>query len=178
MVLLQADEPSQGPQSRLAGALAGFVQVHGPSARSGQTAALRALVASATTMACSHVLWLENDWVTASPLPWHQIGRFPTVRLYGARKRLDDHPRAMAGTHHLGTKRALRWGADTFPGWEVGDAHWAAGGSIIETALLERNMHLPRLKDMQAALGSLRTARPLGNIMHSVGDETTPGFIP
>lgn len=179
-VLLQADEPEMGNLSGQIGRSAGFACVHAPSRRGGQMAALRALVAIAQARSCSHVLWLENDWLTRAPIPWDVFPHFMTTRLFGAWKRLDHaHPRAKAGEHLLGTKTPQRWHADPdYPGWEWGTANWGAGGTIIRTDILAQHLNAYSLKEIMVRAGPLHTARSLYNIMHSVGDETTPGFIP
>lgn len=190
VVMLQADEPSMGRDSLNAGIAAGFLPVHQPPVRAAQVDALRHLVDLAQIHDCSHVLWLENDWVSLEPLPWTLLelaGVFDTVRLFGEWKRTDhDHPRARAGQHVLGTKRKIVWNpvrptrqpAQLFHGWEHGLASWAAGGSIIRIQHLLRHRHQPGLKRMMDAMGPLATLRPTWNIMASIGDQTTPGFMP
>jgi hypothetical protein len=181
LVLLQADEPSMGPESGEIGRQHGFSLVRAPVERGGQMEALAALVLAAVKHEATHVLWMENDWESLAPLPWPVIDGPQTTRLFGVRKRLDNHPRAMAGQHVLGTKQRVRWTkceSAAAEGWETGDASWAAGGSIIRTSLLASQLHARRLKQIMLNLGPLWTRRPAGlaNVMVSIGDETTQGF--
>lgn len=181
LVLLQADEPSMGPESGDLGYRAGFRMVAAPAVRGSQMAALRALVRAAAEENATHVLWMENDWASVKAIPWDVLELPDTVRLFGTHKRLDGHPtRSLAGPHLLGTKTKIRWRpSESRPGWECGRASWAAGGSIIRTDLLMAHLDAPRLKQVMLDLGPILTRRPAGleNIMVSIGDETTPGFL-
>ncbi len=179
--LLFCDGGSQTPENcRIAGA-AGFkpVYVAPPEHRVGQMTTLRQFLK--VTGEHEWILWLENDWESVAPVPtfeWLDNCGVETVRLFGARK-MRSGPRALAGEHRIGTKELIDWQSLVdLPGWEhARAAHWGAGGTLIRRCRLTRFAHLPRLKDVITADPRLLSLRPVENIMWSIGETTTEGFL-
>jgi hypothetical protein len=170
--LLQADEPSMGPDSATAGRQAGFTLIHAPTQRGGQMAALRAFLAATDA---PHILWLENDWNTVAPIPWEMLGKADQIRLFGAFKK--PPPDAiLAGPLLLNAKTRIRWDMHSQT-WQRGWAHWAGGASIIRTDVLRQHANAPNLKGVIRASEPLDTLRPVGNIMVSTGAKPTKGMV-
>lgn len=146
--------------------------------RIGQMATLRIFVQKARLEGCDWILWLENDWECVAPLPTEDFLRSSgaeTVRLFGEKK-MRDGPRQWAGTRRILTQERINW-RPAMEGWETARAHWGAGGTLVKTAILERQLHQPRLKDVIKAENYLLSLRPLENLMWCNGLVTTEGVI-
>lgn len=156
----------------------GFATVWSPIARVGQIESFRFFFEAVDDF--EFMVWLENDWESAAPLPsidflrkFHGVDQF---RLYGSRKMRGDGPRAPAGTHLIGTKIPIDWKPSPDPAWECAWAHWGAGGTIVRPRVLAPYVDRPRLKDVIVAT-QLRTLRPRENILWHIGEKTTGGFF-
>jgi len=146
--------------------------------RIGQMATLRYFVEEAVLVKCDWILWLENDWEAVAPIPSEDFlndSEAETVRLFGTRK-MQTGPRQMAGARRIHTHALIDW-QPVSPGWEEAYAHWGAGGTLIQTAVLLRQLHQPRLKDVIIAENNLLSWRPVENLMWCHGIETTAGVI-
>lgn len=146
--------------------------------RIGQMACLRIFLEEAARLGSEWILWLENDWESVKPLPdaeWLAQCDADTVRLFGEMKFRGGH-RAKAGEHRIGTSERIAW-VPLRAGWEFGYAHWGAGGTLVRRSVLERQLHAERLKDVITADLRLLNWRPTENIMFSIGEETTAGFM-
>lgn len=177
--LLHADGGSQTKDNVDLAEKYGFWSLVAPGAarRIGQMETLRILLSEVTRLGIDWVVWLENDWESVAPLPsdaFCEAADVETVRLFG-RLKFRDGPRAPAGRLRIGTTVPIEWRADR-PGWERGRAHWGAGGTIVRTAVLTRQVHQRRLKDVILAENNLVSLRPVENIVWSIGQETTEGF--
>lgn len=184
LVLLHCDGGSDTSKNVELAQAAGFrtLVAPRPTARIGQLATLRYFLEFVHIARIPWVLWLENDWESVAPVPANPgrigTGHHATVRLFGAMKFRGGH-RARAGEHRIGTNDRIRWSPlDTAPGWEWGYAHWGAGGTLIKTSVLvEQARGATRLKDVITANPSLASVRPVDNVMWSIGEETTAGFM-
>lgn len=146
--------------------------------RIGQMATLRFFVGAAWEAGCHWILWLENDWEAVAPLPTEEFLEWSgaeTVRLFGAKK-MRSGPRQWAGTRRMNTEERIEW-VPVLPGWEGGRAHWGGGGTFVQTDILRRQLHLPRLKDVITAENNLVSLRPVDNLMWCNGLHTTEGVI-
>jgi len=165
----------------------GYVSVH--EKREGlhvpQMVSFRQLVEAAALKGAEFVLWLENDWESAAPIPSIEVlragrdGPLKVVqwRMFGKRKMQKDGPRALAGEHRIGTKEKISWKpAPGWKGWEFGFAHWGAGGTIATLDFLEEQLFRNRLKDVITSKNDLPTLRTVSNRLWHIGDVTTEGF--
>lgn len=158
----------------------GFQTLVAPARRDriGQMATLRIFLDAITRYACDWLLWLENDWETVTPLPsesfLHESGA-DTVRLFGAKK-FRSGPRQWAGARRILTRERIDW-QPAMAGWEAARAHWGAGGTLVQAAVLQRQIHQPRLKDVIKAENNLWSLRPIENLMWCRGLVTTAGVI-
>lgn len=183
LTLLHADGGSQTDENCAIAEAAGFHTLIKPTQRIGQLATLKFFLREVQAQLIPWVLWLENDWESVAPVPrepfpgcYGRVGT-KTVRLFGVRK-FRNGKRALAGRYRIGTTDRIKWSEiPSAPGWEWGYAHWGAGGTIIKTEVLARQMATAqRLKDVITADTHLPTVRPRENIMWSIGEETTRGF--
>lgn len=161
----------------------GFRTIFAPLVRVGQIETLNVFFAEVQRLGADWILWLENDWVSEHSLPSSvfldqaKASVIQTVRLFGERK-MKSGRRAPAGKHRMGTKEPIDWRPSlAFEGWEEGLAHWAGGGSLIQTATVRQFIHLSSLKEVMLRWNALRSLRPKQNLMWSIGVDTTPGFM-
>lgn len=184
VVLLHVDGGGEGSRvNQTIAAGHGFETISAPRKRVGQIESLRAFLADRRVTTSNFVLWLENDWESERPLPPPEFfkanGHFAQVRLYGARKMKGDGPRALAGTHIIGTKTPIDWRPlEREPGWEKGRCHWGAGGTLVKPSILLGGAYeAARLKDIIVAANNCVTIRPVENILWHIGEKTTEGFF-
>ena len=146
--------------------------------RVGQMVTLRAFVKAAVKADCEWILWLENDWEAVAAIPSESfltLTGAETVRLFGIKK-MRSGPRQWAGSRRIHTTEMIKW-CPIIPGWEWGKAHWGAGGTLVKTAVLQRQFRQPRLKDVIIAENNLDSWRPTENLMWCHGLHTTEGVI-
>jgi hypothetical protein len=140
-------------------------------------------VEEAVAAQCDWMLWLENDWEFVHAVPSPEFFRrlsnegVETVRLFGTQKMKDGH-RRLAGIRRILTRERIDWQPSSILGWEYGRAHWGAGGTLIQTDILQRHLHRSRLKDIIKAENNLRSVRPYVNLMWCNGLITTEGILP
>lgn len=173
MVLLHADDASRSNWNFEIAEAGEFETVYAnrSGVRRGQIPALTVMWTEAARRGATHILHLENDQLSVKPLPSRRDAQ--CVRLYGVRKMRGDSPRALAGTHIMGTKEPIKWFWDGHD-WERGVAHWGGQASITETELLLRALHgAERLKDISMSLQRLDTLRPRQNITWHIDDTWT-----
>jgi len=182
-LLLHCDGGSHAPTNCEIAKAAGFRTLVAPSPRQriGQMTTLLYFLQAARKYEADWIVWLENDWESVAPLPsdvFIETSGADTIRLFGAKK-FRDGPRQNAGPHRIGTNDHILWEPwpGRTPGWEMGLAHWGAGGTMIRTDILARCSHLRRLKDVITHTTDLQSLRPLENIMWSIGHESTEGII-
>ena len=147
--------------------------------RIGQMATLRHFVAAAGLLECDWILWLENDWEAVGSIPTSTFcdhADVETVRLFGVQK-FEDGPRKWSGARRLLTRDRIDWQPHSYFGWECARAHWGAGGTLVKTSVLQRQLHQPRLKDVIKAENNLLSLRPIVNLMWCHGLQTTEGVI-
>ena len=177
-VLLQGDDASQDSRNADMGRVMGFELVHAPTERQGHMAALRALVREAHARGCDFYLALQNDQEWVRPFPWEIFGipGWECCRLYGAMK-MRSGPRAVTGTHIMGTDRPIDW-RPVVLGYELAaEAHWSPQPCVTKTEALLDHVHLPTAKAVALAYRPA-TLRTVENVTFHIGADGTPGFIP
>ena len=178
LLLLHCDGGSETDENVSLALSHGFLTLCAPSReeRIGQMATLRIFLDEVKDAHCPWMLWLENDWETVAQIPTEDfLEQADTVRLFGVRKMRYGH-RQLAGSRRMGTEDPIVW-TEHAVGWESGRAHWAAGGSLIRTEILERNRSVRRLKDVIEVENNLWSLRPVENLMWCHGVETTAGVM-
>lgn len=185
LTLLHCDGGSATSENCDLAQAAGFMTLVAPppSERIGQMATLRHFLDVVRARGLEFIVWLENDWESVAPLPTDAFVRLSgveTIRLFGVKKFRSGH-RALAGRHRIGTNEPLVWVPATGrPGWEYSaHAHWGAGGTIVRTDVIEAHVAAgpARLKDVIMSAHDLRSLRPIENVMWSIGQQTTTGFL-
>lgn len=181
-IFLHADDGSETDENQKLASEAGFRTCYASKKRKGQIPAIRSLVRNARNAGATHILYLENDWLSMDPIPFGTVRALAhdveCIRLYGKFKRSID-PRQKTGEHVIGTKERVRWvDKKGFPGWEVGMIHWGGPPSLVRADLITAALiGATRIRDLNYGMRRLITARPKYNIVEHIGLERTPEFV-
>lgn len=161
----------------------GFELIGHPKVRIGHQAAVRRICEVAVNRGCDYVVINENDWIWAKPFPWWvlelvQAKRyyFDTCRLFGTMKHNHPLPRN-AGTKSLVTGKPLQWTPlPHAPGVEQALAHYVPLSITRTDVLAPWAAKFPGMKKMCRSK-DLLSLRLLDNVVWSIGEETTAGFV-